>query len=278
MESKMSYLDYHVRSSEMLDIDPSNDALVYIAERWELTGEQRYWLAFLYSTCYCAPTAFYMIQEFPDYENVDVGRLQRWWDKNKNKCVFQTDRRRVKTSNEFVPTFKSYREWVGSGTQQQKFYQFKAPRQDWSYQLIYDEAMKIRNVGRFTLFIYLEMVNLLTDFKCEPLTIDWAYADNCRKGLCAAYGEEDVQHSSWLDLKLLEVQKKVKKKCEHSNIFNIETTLCAYTKFLKGQRYVGYYLDRQKKEIEQMQANVTTGVCWDVLWQFRKETYKHLKE
>jgi len=84
-----------------------------------------------------------------------------------------------------------------------------------------------------------------------------------------------------LQYKFKEVKKQISKlKIEHKNIWNIETTLCAYKKFKKGKRYIGYYIDRQRKEIEKMQHNVSDGVDWSVLWQFRNETYnkKWLKE
>lgn len=276
------YIKYHAESSKMRDIDPANDCLVYIANRFELNIEQRYWLAFLYSTCYCAPTAFYMYNEFPDFENVDVGRMERWWKSNKDKCVFQTDRLRIKTSNQFVPTFKSYRDWIGKGKSQEgRYYRFRTPYPNQNYGMAYEGAMSVRNIGRFTLFIYLEMVNLLTDFKCFPDTIDWDYADNCKKGLIFSLNEKTLLPYSGeglnrrLSHELTKAQTKIKKLgISHNSIFNIETTLCAYAKYMKGQRYVGYYIDRQKKEIEKMKQNVTTGVCWRVMEEFRKETYK----
>lgn len=273
----MDYLKYHIESSKIRDIDPANDALSYVANRFELNMEQRYWLAFLYSTCYCGATAFYMYNEFPDFENVNVGRLERWWDKNKQRCVFQTDRLRIKTTNQFVPTFKSYRDWVGGYTQEQKFAQLLTPKLEWTYDQAFKAVTDVRNIGRFTAFIYLEMVAVLTNFKVWPKTFKWEEADNCRKGLCYALKVADSQPDEQLDKMLWQVQSKLKKHCEHASIYNIETTLCAYKKYVHGKRHVGYYLERQLAEIDKMASNVFTGVCWDVLYQFRKETYKHLK-
>lgn len=268
------YLEYHTQSSRMRDIDPANDSLTYLAKRFELNMEQRYWIAFLYSTCYCGATTFYMYNEFPDFEHVDVARLERWWKSSKSKCVFQTDRLRIKSNDQFVPTFKSYRDWIGGMSQQERFYRLKTPYPMMNYDNAFREAGKIKNVGRFTLFIYIEMLNLLTDFKCEPDGIDWQHASNCESGLLSAMNLSHAS-SSVLDQALLNLSHKFKKKgIEHHNIFNIETTLCAYHKYMKGQRYVGYYIDRQKVELEKMKENVTTGVCWKVLDQFRQETYK----
>lgn len=73
------YIRYHVDSSRALDIDPQIEAIRYLCDRYELNEEQRLWLCFLFSTNYCVPTTYFMYNEFPDYQTVDVPRLQRWW-------------------------------------------------------------------------------------------------------------------------------------------------------------------------------------------------------
>ena len=40
-----------------------------------------------------------------------------------------------------------------------------------------------------------------------------------------------------------------------------------------GKRYIGYYIERMKKEIEKIQENIPDGIAWEVLWQFREETF-----
>jgi hypothetical protein len=64
------------------------------------------------------------------------------------------------------------------------------------------------------------------------------------------------------------------------NVFQIETTLCAYKKYRLGKRYVGYYIDRMYNEIKKIEQLVPEGVYWNVLWEFRNETFdkKYLKE
>ena len=41
-----NYIDYHIESSKAKDIDPSNDCLKYLCDRFELNIEQRFWLAY----------------------------------------------------------------------------------------------------------------------------------------------------------------------------------------------------------------------------------------
>ena len=142
----VGFLEYHIESSKAKDIDPSNDCLRYVCERFELNIEQRYWLAFLFGTCYSATTVYYIYNEFPDYENVDVTRLQRWWDLNKHKTIFQTDRLRVKSQNKFVETFVSYRNLLNGFSQKDYFNSLKQPTRQLTYNNCYSNLSGIRNL------------------------------------------------------------------------------------------------------------------------------------
>ena len=287
-----SFIEYHIKSSEAKDIDPSNDCLRYVADRFELNIEQRYWLAFLFGTCYSSTNVYYIYNEFPDYENVDVNRLQRWWDSNRDKTLFQTDRLRVKTQNKFVETFVSYSNLLNGMSQNDFFKSLKQPTKQMTYDNCYKELSNIKNFGRFTMFIYLEMVNVLTGYELEPTYLDLKNAESCRNGLVYHLGNYELdthknkkklqpKHIKYLQYKFKELHSQIKLlNIEHKNIWNIETTLCAYKKYNKGKRYIGYYIDRQRQEIQKMEANVKNGVDWSVLWDFRKENYekKWLKE
>ena len=64
----------------------------------------------------------------------------------------------------------------------------------------------------------------------------------------------------------------------HKTLWSIETTLCAYKKHvLRGSRWVGYYIERMRREIVKLQSTTGKraggGVSWLPLWQFRAETY-----
>lgn len=279
------YLDYHRISMDIGDVDPSYSMLRYVCDRFELNMEQRFWLAFLYSTCYCGPTVYYIYNEFPDFENVDVGRLQRWWNKNKSKTLFQTDRRWLKSMNNFVPMFESYRDWVGPLTQEQRFNFLRGKDKFSTYETCYAEAKNIFQMGRFALFLYLESVHVVTGFQLQPSSMLMSEAESCRNGLAEAIERPDLNnHENKRRIKKEEMKflqqefdKLVAKMREdpRNNVWNIETTLCAYKKYRIGKRYIGYYLDRQAEEIETMEKLVTDGVDWSVLWQYRKETFQH---
>jgi hypothetical protein len=253
--------------------------------------EQRYWLAFLFGTCYCAPTVYYIYNEFPDYSTVDVNRLKKWWDQNKSKLIFQTDRQRVRSNDQFVDSFISYRNIVGK-TQENHFSAFKSNEPTRTYSNALKSMSEVYSFGRFTMFIYLEMVSVLTNCKMIPNDLDLKNAESCRNGLALALGRKDLfthfndkklNETDYFDLYygLNQIEAEIEKmNINHKSMFAIETTLCAYKKAKLGKRYIGYYIDRNREEIEKMSKNIPNGVDWSVLWDFRKTAYnaKYLKE
>jgi hypothetical protein len=271
---KINYLEYHSKSMEAKDVDPSVLCLKYLADRFELNTSQRYWIAFLYGTNYCATTTFLMYNEFPDYELVNVKRLSKWWDEKKSKLIFQSDRLRIKTGNSFIPAFESYRS-LARGNQQGYF--DMAKNSDQVYKLI----TNIKHFGRFSCFNYLDVLNEITPTHHSPKYLNMMEAESCRKGLCYAIGKPEWVNEQLTRSRAIQLHNEFIKltKMNIGNIYQIETTLCAYHKYNKGQRHVGYYIERMRKEIEKMEAE-NYGVAWETLWQFREETFdkKYLNE
>lgn len=304
------FVTYHRLCDEMGDIDPQYPMLRYVCNRYELTVEQRYWLAFLTGATYCAPTVFYIYNEFPDFENVDVGRLKRWWfDRNgRENSIFQTDRSWVRSRNQIIPMFESYRDLLDGRTQEQAFKDVQQSAPTETYDKAYKYFGNVKYFGRFGMFLWLEAVHVVTDFPLCPTTMPWKESSSrsSRNGMIFAlgydnllrghgYGDDPISDADYghiengfqailMLLKELDPDARV-------DVWNVETTLCAYKKWRLGiehperkptahYRYPGYYLDRQHREISQLQESVTNGVDWSVLWDFRDENLQkdNLKE
>lgn len=284
------YLNYHRVSDDLQDIDPGYPMLRYVCERFELNNEQRYWLAFLYACTYCAPTVFYIYNEFPDFAGVDLGRLERWWKASRGGLIFQTDRRWVHSRNQFCEMVASYRRMLGENTQQAWFENLTAGRAPQvGYRLLYDNCGSVFQMGRFGLFLWLEAVHVVTGLNIEPDGIDWREAQSSRNGLLFALGEEhllrghgygnqpltpaELQRVEENWVRLLGLMRGMWPE-RRLDAWNIETTLCAFKKWrLGGKRWPGYYLDRQANEVQQMERNFPDGVCWEVLWDARRESF-----
>jgi hypothetical protein len=275
-----TYKEYHYASMAVGDVDPSYSMLRYLCERFELNIEQRYWLAFLYATCYCGPTVYYIYNEFPDFENVNEDRLERWWAANREKLYFQTDRRWVRSRNQWCDMFRSYKKHVGALSQEQLFKTFRTPIRYQTYDNAWAGLSSVYQMGRFAMFLWLEAVHVVTDFPMRPLTMDINSAESCKNGLLYALGRPELIGVPLNKTSMFGLQQQFdalvrELSNEHpgNNVWNIETTLCAYKKYRLGKRWVGYYLDRQHDEIANMQSKVTEGVAWSVLWDYRREKF-----
>ena len=267
------------------DTDPANSCLLYIANRFDITLEQRYWLCFLYSTCYCAPTAYYIFNEFPDYELVNFGRLEKWWYENKKNLIFTTDKAWVRSRNQFVDVVKSYKKIIGH-SQIEAYNKLKNKCKKKTYENCFNNFKKVYQMGRFSLFIYLDVIHHVTGYKMEPDGLDLPNAKSSRNGLCYALGldqyisynrEDKLGEKEYRVLNdgFWSIYDKIFQLRPHdTNVWSIETTLCAYKKYKKNKkRWVGYYIERQRKEIKKMQTWVTEGVNWTPLWDYRKEYF-----
>ena len=128
-----------------------------------------------------------------------------------------------------------------------------------------------------------------------PTGLDLKHSTSSRNGLCYALGKDEFithRYDKTSKKKLSKgvfnalakgfdnLYSDILKTRANDTIWNIETTLCAYKKYKKNKRWIGYYIERQRKEIARMEKNITEGVDWSVLWDFRKEYFdkKWLKE
>jgi hypothetical protein len=280
------YLRYHTASADIGDIDPSYAMLRYVCDRFELNLEQRYWLAFVYALTYCGASTYYVYNEFPDFENLDSGRMNRWWyGGGRAAIICQTDARWRRSRNQFVDAIESYRRWVGDCTQHEHFGRIvTGSTPEVRYDRLYQQAKNLYTFGQFSLFLYLEALHTITPLNLAPTDLDLNQAWSCRNGLYYAYGLDELirdtatpteaQYRFLTQEKWIDLRGRLARLKTPPTVWQTETVLCAYRKFYRGKRYVGYYLDRQADEIAKMQDHVPDGVAWKVLWQYREETYK----
>ncbi len=263
-------------------MDPAYPMLLYLADRFEVNVEQRLWLAFLYATTYQAATTWYIFSEFPDAENVDAKRLQRWWSANRYRLHFQKDRRWIKSHDWLVRQVADYRV-LTRGDAEGTFWKQREATPRLTYDSLFSYFGQIWQFGRFALFLFLEAVQALTDFPMEPTGLDLRDAEECREGLAWAIGAPSFlgkgsELQAWQLKRLegalspltMEVRADPRQRAYPYTIWNVETSLCAYGKMREGKRYLGYYIDRQATDIQTMQSAVPEGVDWTPLWDFRQ--------
>lgn len=281
---------FHVMGMRMDEIDPAAPMLKYIAKAFKLDIEQKLWLAYLYSTCYSAPTAYYMFVNLPQIQELNERYILNWWIKHKNKLVFESDRLRVKTQNQFPKMILNYKNLV-TNSAVHFFLKFCTASPERNYNNIYNYLEKnLYYFGRYSLFMYLETVYNLTDLRIWADTLILKEALSSRNGLCFLLGldswvrrqsvkQENLsdEQYKYLQMKLFELFESLTKKYPAipTTYWNLETSLCAYKKLFFKTRYVGYYIDRQLQELLKMQGLAPMGADWNVLWQFRRDYFNH---
>ena len=281
---------FHVTGMRMDEIDPAAPMLKYIAKALSLDRDQRFWLAYLYSTCYSAPTAFYMLVNLPRVQELTKESVKVWWIKHKDRLVFETDRLRVKTQNQFPRMLMNYKALVGR-SDGYFFDSLQKGSPEQTYDYLYGYLSKnLYYFGRYSLFMYLETIYNLTDLPIWATGLNLKEALSSRNGLCFLLGlDEWVRHASdskenltkeqyaYLQQKLTELFEGLRSKFPSvpTTYWNLETSLCAYKKLFFKTRYVGYYIDRQLEEILKMQKLSPIGADWSLLRCFRREHFDH---
>jgi hypothetical protein len=262
----------------------------------ELNQEQILWFCFLSSITYQLPTAYMIINEYPDLENVGEDRLRHWWNEVQGSCPFQNDK--LKQRKYLPASVISYKHLV-NGSQVEYFKSVLTDNPNENFNILlkigYDS---IEHFGRFSIWNWAQMLKQVAHLPIEPdtLLLGDSNSESHTHGICYALGKDDwakkirytdeatgkrkkeVHKFTTEDCKYLEDECKeliLSLKAQGDvpvDNFYIETIACAYKKLFRenDSRYIGYYLDRQAEDIIKTSAN-WQGVDWDLLWQARKE-------
>jgi hypothetical protein len=279
------------------DIDPNIWMSNYIVDRLELNSNQILWFIFLNSITYHLPTAYLLLNEYPDLELVDETRLRNWWTEVQSRCPFQKDKLKQR---KFLPdTIISYQRLL-NGKQQREFFDDILNSSDPSvnFNLLWNILYKdIEHFGRFSVWNWAQMLKQVYGYNIEPssLFLGESNSESHTHGLCMTLGKYEwakkerftdengkrkklVYKFTKEDKEYLESEAKIllQELSENNpqvDNFLLETVFCAFKKVFRDydSRYVGYYLDRQAEDIKSIQGNEFYGVDWNILWDARDE-------
>ena len=281
---------FHIMGIRMDEIDPAAPMLKYIAKSLKLDRDQKFWLAYLYSTCYSAPTAYYMLVNLPRVQELTKTSILTWWINHKDKLVFESDRARVKTQNQFCIMLMNYKSLVkdSDGSFFDNICKETAAQ---NYERVYSYLKKnLYYFGRYSLFMYLETIYNLTDLQIWATGLNLKESLSSRNGLCFLLGldswvrRQSVKRENLNQEQYFYLQDRLKELFDllinkypsvPTTYWNLETSLCAYKKLFFQTRYVGYYIDRQMEELIKMQKAVPIGADWNLLWRFRREHFNN---
>lgn len=282
-----SFMRYSAAAIASWEIDPNYPLMNYLFRRFELSRSQEHWMCWLYGVFYHPGTVWYVFNEFPEYEKVDVGRLERWHAANWKHLRYNTDRKYEK--GHFVEMFLSYRDLMGSQDPDAQFQFFdrllKSKDPVKNFHKVWKELIKLLRFGRYATYIYTEALARCTGMPIQADTMFLKEASSSRAGLCYAIGKPEwakatLTTAQW-DTLFKEADSLMEELQERWPLLGVdpwfmESCFCAFKGFFRSNkgRYLGYYYDRQADEILQMQEGareVTHGVSYKPLWEFRRE-------
>lgn len=282
-----AFIRWYAWSLEYKDCDPAVWCTQYLNDRYEHNSEQRLWLAWLYGNTYQLPTAWVLMNEFPDYELATVDRMDWWNTNNYMKLRYQVDTKWNK--GHLPPMFASYQKFIGKRDQRDVFESLYGDNESQTFDNIWTTLNKqLFKFGRYSTWFYMQHLKHTAGIKVEPTSLmlnDYSGSRSHRNGLLMALGldelyDSQLQSSEYANLESqsIEILKEMKERFPHlSNeidFFTMETCLCSYKKIFREHhgRYLGYYLERQSEEIQQAEQDGWYGIEWNVLWQARNET------
>ena len=291
------YKLYFKNMYEIGDIDPNIWLSNYLIDRLELNENQILWFVFLNSITYHLPTAYLIINEYPDLELIDEDRLRTWWSEVQYKCPFQKDKLKQR---KFLPdTILSYQKLL-NGKQQNEFFnnilnnESSYTNFDILWNILYKD---IQHFGRFSVWNWAQMLKHVCGYNIEPssLFLGDKNAESHTHGICMALGKFDwsfkerytdengnrkkkvhiftQEEKQFLELESDNILSDIQNDLPQSDKYLIETVACAFKKLFRtnDSRYLGYYLDRQAEDIRSIENNGFNGVDWSILWDARNE-------
>ena len=282
-----AFIRWYAWSLQYKDCDPAVWATNYLNDRYEHNDEQRLWLCWLYGNTYYLPTAWVLMNEFPDFELATVDRMEQWNTANYKRLRYQTD---TKWNKGHLPSmFASYQKFIGEESQREKIESYYGDNESINFNNLWEGVKSsLHKFGRYSTWFYLQHLKHTAGVEIDPTSLmlnDYSGSRSHRNGLLYVLGMEDnidqkLTANQYANLEsestsiLEEMNSRYPSLSGQIDFFTMETALCAYKKIFRDHhgRYLGYYLDRQSEEIKKVESDGWYGIEWEVLWQAREET------
>ncbi len=282
-----AFIRWYAWSLKYDDCDPAVWATNYLNKRFEHNDEQKLWLCWLYGNTYYLPTAWILMNEFPDFELATVDRMTQWNTANYKRLRYQTD---TKWNKGHLPEmFASYQKFIGNRSQREAFESYYVGSPEQNFESLWD-ALKgnLHKFGRYSTWFYMQHLKHTGAIDVQPTSLmldDYDGSRSHRNGLLMAIGQDNdydrkLSRAEYANLESIgngiidEMVDRFPELKDQIDFFTMETCLCSFKKIFRAHhgRYLGYYLDRQAEEIQQCEKDGWYGIDWDVLWQSREET------
>lgn len=282
-----AFIRWYAWSLKYDDCDPAVWATNYLNKRYEHNDEQKLWLCWLYGNTYYLPTAWVLLNEFPDFELATVDRMTQWNTTNYKRLRYQTD---TKWNKGHLPVmFESYQKFIGNKTQRESLESYYGNNEKQNFDNLWSIIKtNLHKFGRYSTWFYIQHLRHTSGILVTPTSLmldDYDGSRSHRNGLLLALGKDDDYDRKLTAREYNNLEAEANAICEETrarfpeladqiDFFTMETCLCSFKKIFREKhgRYLGYYLDRQAEEISQCEKDGWYGIEWQVLWDARNET------
>lgn len=246
---------YHIHG----DGDCNGQVLRVYAESRMLNLQDCLDLTYFYSVTYCCVSAIFLMQH-----RDDIRRDYKFFaDVNKNKLIFQSDRKYVRMLDNFKGMLAT---WVFQlQNDGKKFHEVFVNGDTVDTKKMLSFAEKWFFFSRFSAYLFMEtycdILRLKAthasglDYEGDNMTfaggLYYCFGMDREAEYVQKYHELPTDRTTFEAL-IQELQREVRDADGDDNFTKLETSLCAYEKFFKGTRYNGYYADRQLEETLKM--------------------------
>lgn len=231
-------------------IDGATDycMLVPYADKELLSDEERVWLAYLYGLSYSCTTAIRMFEALPSTDSINMKLLRGFWKAEKDSLWFNPDKKYIKNNDQVVPAVKSIKSllqeyptlmhWVISYSKDGFKALYNGILRNWDF------------FGPMGAYLFFDaLYGLCPSLYVDPDRLDWkGSGKTVVEGMAHMLYLDDCIESREFPLDKFDLAVDKLQKHSGKPKVIIESTLCAFRKYFKGSRYVGYYADRMLEE------------------------------
>lgn len=224
-----------------------------------MTEEQRFWYSLIFGMTYQSEMSWVIYNEFPDFGEIDLEKMQEWNVKNLPRQRYARDCKYNK--GRITDQVASIKENIGpKSTLKDYFYSLTQDSKEGTFDRVYSEVNdKFYKFGRMTTWLLCQTLYETADFPVAPRTMlasdpsSWSV----RSGLMYAYGRDELieaknkklrltkEDIAWVEFKEQEIFETAKNYLgnKYEKIFTpylLESHLCQYKKLMLGGDYSGH--------------------------------------
>jgi hypothetical protein len=224
-----------------------------------MTEEQTYWFSLIFGMTYQSEMAWVIYNEFPDFWDIDLEKLQDWNVKNLSRQKYAKDCKYNK--GRITDQVASMREVIKPSGSIKKFFEDLVEEDEGdtftkTYSVVKEKFYKF---GRMTSWLACQTLFETANYPARPCTMlasdpsSWSV----RSGLMYAYNRDEMieaknkgvkitqNDKEWIDFKEQELLDKSLEYLgdKYNNIFThylLESHLCQYKKLMLGGDYAGH--------------------------------------